>query len=165
MASSPDEGVAAAHGMAYQDETVQAQGVYKAVDVCLLGLDGVVAVGSPVAVPVASLVQGQDVEPVGKGQADEVPAMGLLAPAMEHQDRWVGGVSPLQVVKIQPVDLDVPVGGYILLGEGDTHLARRLVEGHNLCSLGSRRHIPSPVQFLGHHNAAVNAAIGRWAGP
>ena len=76
----------------------------------------------------ATLVHGDDVVVLGEGEADEVPAVGLLAAAVEHDDEGIPGDAPFEVVEVHPVDGNIPVGGLVFQGEGDAFLAGRLVQ-------------------------------------
>ena len=129
LREGPHVAVAAAHGMANQVEVAQAQGRNEAVNVALVSFDAVIAVKGPVAIAVAPLVQGDDVVVLGQGEADEVPAVGLLGTAVQHHHQRSAGLPPFQVVEIHAVDQDAAVHRLILLGKGDPLLSRGLVQG------------------------------------
>ena len=123
--------------MSHQRETVQRYCLHKTVDILLLGFYGVIAVPRPVAIAVAPLVQDNKMKLFGEGQADEVPAMGLLAIAVEHQDGRVGRIAPFQIVKVHPINLNRLVNRLIFLGKRHSHLSCRIVKGQ---AQGMRRH-------------------------
>ena len=58
----------------------------------------------------------------GKRQADEVPTVGLLLDSMQHHYRWRARIAPFQIVKIEAIDLDVPVHRLILHRKGNSNL-------------------------------------------
>ena len=59
-------GVVAAHGVAYHDHPLPAQVVHDANQVGGELLRAVAGIGRPVALPVPTLIQGNDVEPVNE---------------------------------------------------------------------------------------------------
>ena len=89
-----------------------------------------------------SYVEGEDVIVHGQGEAHEVPAVGLLGTAVEHQDEGLAGFAPFQVVEVHSVDLRLPVFRFVFHGKGDTLLPRRLVQGQ---TKGMRSHFVPPV--------------------
>src|SRR3990172_6180247 len=66
-------------------------------------------VRGPVAVSVAPLVQRVDVVLVADARRELVPAVAVLAAAMEQEHRWEMGLAraPVQVVELEPADADL----------------------------------------------------------
>lgn len=108
-AGGEDVAVASTHRMADDDEVSQAEGICDGVEVALVGVEGIVDVGGPLGVAVSAGVEGDDVVAVGDGQGYEVPAMALLADAVEHEQGGTVGATPLQVVESEAARFDVAV--------------------------------------------------------
>ena len=115
----------------------QAQGGNDAVYVGHIGVGGIIAVGRPVAVAVSPLVKGQHAVAFRQGQADKVPAVRLLADAVQHQNGWPAGFAPLQVVEVHPADGQKPIHGFIRQRKGNPHLPGCVVQRK---PQGMRRH-------------------------
>ena len=98
--------VAAAHGMADEDELVEGQSIAEGGQVGHVGVGGVVAVFGPIAVAAATLVQGEDVVVVAQGGGNVVPGMGVAAQAVDQQGYRLAHRAPVQVVE------GMAVGGY-----------------------------------------------------
>ncbi len=127
-----DVAVASTHGMADDDEVLQAEGFGDGVKVSLVGVEGVVGVGGPLAIAVSAGIEGDDVVAVGEGEGDEIPAVGLLADAVEHEQGGTVGAAPLQVVESEAADFDFAVlrGRFRL--EGNVEASGGFVEGEAL---------------------------------
>ncbi len=131
-AGGEDVAVSSAHRVADDDEVSQFQGVGDGVKVLLVGVEGVVGVGGPLGVAVSAGVQGDDVAFMGEGEGDEIPAVALLADAVEHEQSWVSSAAPFEVVEAEAVGLDVAVGGEGFGLEGYVEAAGGFVEGESL---------------------------------
>ena len=94
-----DQGIAAPHGMPNHHHGSQAQRRYNVGDILHLSVACIVAIGRPLALPVAPLVQGDDVMVVAEGQSGEVPRVGRLGTTVEEQHRWLPLIAPVQVVE------------------------------------------------------------------
>ena len=85
--------------------------VDKAADVADLRRDRIVAVGRPVGVAVAALVERDAVEIVAQRQAAQIPGMRGQRPAVQKQDRRLSLAAPIQIVHLQLADADVALAG------------------------------------------------------
>ena len=134
--------------------------VDKAADVADLRGDRIVAVGRPVGVAVAALVERDAVEIVAQRQAAQIPGMRGQRPAVQEQDRLLSLAAPIQIVHLQLADADVALAGQhdvaelepgadgrrgkvlaVFLG-GQTHLggsSRRIVQGISGGALARKR--------------------------
>ena len=102
--------VGPAHRHAGQKKAVQAERGGKPLDILDHAAARVVFVGRPVGVAVAALVKGHDVKVGGHGGGEQVPGMAGLADSVEENQRGVGGLAPVQVVKFQSVGFDITIG-------------------------------------------------------
>ena len=159
VAGGPNVAVAPAHRVADEVKVGQIQGRHKAVDVPLVGFQRIIAGGGPIAVAVAPLVQGDNVVMLGQGQADKVPTVGLLGTAVEHHDQRIARPAPFQIVEGHPVDLDVPVGRFILPGERHPFLPRRLVKGQTQGMRSHSRNLQVGLSWVRLHNNPDNRAV------
>ena len=88
----------------------------------------VVTVGCPVAVPVPALVQGQDPVTVAQREGGEVPRVGGLGHAVQHEDGLRIRGAPVEVVEVHALEPNDPVGWSGLVPELDARGPRRLVQ-------------------------------------
>ena len=89
------------------------------------------------------LIEGDAVVLVVEGEADEIPAVGRQAPAVEEQQRGALA-APVEIVEPHAVDDDVVVGGqdeFLDVEPGDAGRQAQVLQG---LSLGEHRLLPCP---------------------
>ena len=67
----------------------------------------------------ATLIDRETVEVGAQREANEIPGVGRQASAVEEEQRRAAAAAPVEVVKPQPVDHDVMLGGQRQLGDLD----------------------------------------------
>ena len=108
--------VAAAHGVAEQDEFVQAHGVGKAKQIRHESLGGVVSAGSVIGVATATLVDRIDVVVGAERFGDVGPDVGVATEAVQHHQGRLALRAPIKVVQVDAVGGDVAALGLHLRG-------------------------------------------------
>ena len=100
------------------------------------GFGAVFGVAGPLAVAVAALVEGVDVEAVGEVEGDEVPGVGGLVAAVEEEEGRVAGVAPFEQVEAEVVGDDVAGDIAEVWGVGDAEVGGALEQAGELVGLG-----------------------------
>ena len=126
--------------MPTSDEFVEADLVDKAADVADLRRDRIVAVGRPIGVAVAALVERDAVEIVAQRQTAQIPGMRGQRPAVQEQDRRLSLAAPIQIVHLQLAAPDVALAGQHDVAELEPGADRR---GGKVLSvfLGGQAHV------------------------
>ena len=99
--------------------------VDKAPDIADLRRDRIVAVGRPIGVAMAALIDRKAMEIVAQRQAAQIPGMRGQRPAVQEQDRRFSFAAPIQIMHLQPADPDVALAGQHDIAELEPGADRR----------------------------------------
>jgi len=103
MPGSEGHGVVAAHRVANQDHPVPLESVHQAAQVIAEVLGAVGGRLRPLALPVAALVEREEVEAVGEGGSHGIKPVAVGRAAMEEEESRTPGYPPFEGVKLKPV--------------------------------------------------------------
>ena len=106
MPGGEAHGVVATHRVPDQGHPLPTQRIHDAEEVRRELLGAVPRVGRPVALPVAPLVERDDVEPVNERGHHRVEPMGMGRAAMEEAQRGAAGLAPLERAESHAVDTE-----------------------------------------------------------
>src|SRR5439155_3633802 len=132
------EGVVAAHRVTDETRARPAEVVEDSEEVASEVLGRVGRWSRPRALAVTALIQGDDVEALDQRRQDRVEPVGVGRPAVEQEDRWPAGDTPLEPGEPEAADGDRPAPG--------DHAAEHA------------RIVPGPAQPRGRSQAALRAS-------
>ncbi len=99
---------AATHGKPHQDRASEAQRVDDSREITQVCATAVVMVAGPLAITMATLIDGDDMVLVTERQRSEIPHMSVLSASVETQHGRLVVAAPIEVMEVEALDVEEP---------------------------------------------------------